>query len=88
MVPPTYAGAVVVRPLGHDAAMALPSQLCAGVAPTQRQSATVVPPPYRYVVTVQPPRQRHHGAAKTTKRRHGAGSAAQRLPQRCTTVVL
>ena len=58
MVPPTYAGAVVVRTPGHNATMAPPSQPCAGVAPTQRQSATVVPPTYKCVVTAQPPGQR------------------------------
>ena len=47
-MPPTYAGAVVVRPQGHDTAMAPPNQPC----------AAVVPPPYRYVVKAQPPGQR------------------------------
>ena len=65
MVPPTYTGAVVVQPLGHNVTMAPPSQPCAGVAPTQRQGATVVPPTYKCVVTAPPPGQRATMAPST-----------------------
>ena len=84
MVSPTYAGAVVVRPLGHDVTMVPPSQPCAGVAPTQRQGAAVVPPTYKCVITAQPPGQR----ATMAPPKQPCADMAPAHPQRCTTVVL
>ena len=58
MVPPKYAGAVLVRPTGQNVTVAPPSQPCGGVAPTQRQGTAVVPPTYKCAAKTPPPGHR------------------------------